>query len=613
MRTPIIGAATAALLALAACGGGSTGSAAQSADAASIARYQTLTADVQSAATAYGATMAGTGMTVQGCAAAHDAYDAQVRAWLSQLVQQGGSMDAYMDAHDGAAAADVACVASAMVQELDAHRLVACTFPTLAGDQTEAARDVAVMTSYASHLSDRCGQMASGQDAWGPPAPVCGGTTGGSTSPSDPLALGQRIFDTGVGTSGAPIPRTGGVGMMGTSGCAACHGYDGLGRTTMMFAAPDITYANLTDPAGMVAPDGTRGTTYTDDLILRAVTQGIDADGAALSSVMPHWQLSDEDWADLLLYLKSLPAAPATSGTGGTTGTGGTGGTPPPAGSGTISGTAFMGAMRSGTVAAYGVSGGMMGAPLGASAVDASGRFSIPVGGYAGTVLLRLTGGTFVDEATGATMAMQVGDVLTSGIPSVAAGATTAGIQLTPLTGMAQARAQAMAGGMTAANVAAANAAVGHYFGVDDVLATSPMDPSVAGSGAAATSGARDYGMTIAAMSQYAESIGMTVSSSGLFTAMMEDASDGVLNGMMGSTPVSMTGMGTTGGTGGMGGSGGMMGGGTGTTMPPTAGTTGLATAMTAFVGSPRNVSGFGTSDVQALVDALSASNGTLQ
>ncbi len=575
-------------IAATACGGGAGTSPTTPrtvADNATIAQYQDLTSAVQSGAVSYGGTMGAPSMTLGGCAAAHDAYDAQVRAWITQMVQISASMDAFMDAHGGSAYADMTCVANAMLQELDAHQLVACTFPTLSGDQTEAARHVGVMTSYTGHVYDRCGQMTGGQYMWGPPAPICGGTPGGT--PTDPLALGQRIFETGIGTNGQPIPRTGGYGMMGNSGCASCHGYDGLGRTMMMFTTPNITYANLTDPAGMLDPDGTRGPTYTDDLIRRAVTQGIDAPGSALSTIMPRWQLSDEDWADLLLFLKSLPAAPATGGGGGGT---------PPAGSGTITGTAFMGGMRSGTVAAYGVSGGMMATPLGTSSVDGSGTFSIPIGAYLGTVMLRLTGGTFIDEATGTTMSMQPGDVLTSSIPSVAAGSTTTGVQVTPLTSMAQARAQSMTGGMRAANVTAANAAVGNYFSVGDVLMTAPMDPSVAGSGAAASLSAKNYGMTIAAMSQYAHSLSVT--SSSVFTAMMRDASDGVMNGMMGPTAISMGGM------------GGMMG---GHTMPSNAGTTGLATAMTAFVASSRNTSGVSVGDMQPLVDRLNASNGTIQ
>jgi hypothetical protein len=50
-----------------------------------------------------------------------------------------------------------------------------------------------------------------------------------------------------------------------------------------------------------------------------------------------------------------------------------------------------------------------------------------------------------------------------------------------------------------------------------------------------------------------------------------------------------------------------------GSMMQATAGTTGLATAMNAFVGSSMNRSGVQASDVQALVTKLGASTGTIQ
>lgn len=265
---------------------------------------------------------------------------------------------------------------------------------------------------------------------------------------------------------------------------------------------------------------------------------------------------------------------------------------------GTMSGTAFMGATSSGTMTAYAVNGGTMGAAIGSSPVDSSGSFTIPMGAYAGTVMLQLTGGTFVDPATGTTMTMLPGDVLTSCVPGVTSGATSTGVQVTPLTSMAQARAQTMSGGMTAANAAAANTAVGTYFMVGDLLTTVPMNPSLSGTGTGATQDQKNYGMSIAAMSQYARSIGMTGSSSGMVTAMMKDASDGVLNGMMGTSSITMSGM------------GGMMG---GTMMQPSAGTSGLASAMGAFVGSAMNRSGVTATDMQALMDKLSTSSGILQ
>ncbi len=266
---------------------------------------------------------------------------------------------------------------------------------------------------------------------------------------------------------------------------------------------------------------------------------------------------------------------------------------------GTMSGTAFLGTMTSGTVTAYSVTSGTMGPMIGTGTVDATGNFSIPLGAYAGTVMLQVSGGTFVDPANGTTMTLQSGDVMTSCVPSVTAGSTTTGVLVTPLTSMAQMMAQYMSGGMTAANAGAANTAVGNYFLAGDILMTPPMDPSTAGSASSATQAQKNYGMSIAAMSEYAKTIGMTVSSSGMVTSMMKDASDGTMNGMMGSTSISMSGM------------GGMMG--SGTMMQTTAGTTGLATAMTTFVGSSMNKSGATMTDVQTLVNKLSTSTGAIQ
>ncbi len=126
-------------------------------------------------------------------------------------------------------------------------------------------------------------------------------------SPGKGLGAGERIFLYGLDTSGNPVPRTGG-GMMGMrSGCAACHGSDARGRTTRMFTAPDITYGNLTDPNGMVEPDGMRGQTYTDAEIRTAVIRGNDPSGERLAWPMPRWNLTDAEWNDLLSYLKTLP------------------------------------------------------------------------------------------------------------------------------------------------------------------------------------------------------------------------------------------------------------------------------------------------------------------
>jgi hypothetical protein len=271
----------------------------------------------------------------------------------------------------------------------------------------------------------------------------------------------------------------------------------------------------------------------------------------------------------------------------------GGGGTSPSASGGVIGGTGFKGPVSGATVTAYAVSGGSRGAQIGTTTTDPGGGFTLSIGSHTGPVMLQLSGGTYTDEATGSPMNMVSGDVMTAILPTVAANATMSGIQITPLTSMAQTLAQNQAGGMTDANIMSANAAIGSYFLVSDILRVSPMNPLVAGSGSTATTDTMNYGMSIAAMSEYARSLGMTTSSA-MVTALMNDSSDGFMNGRMGQSPVMMGGMGM------------------GTTMSPSAGTRDLAGAMSAFTASAQNRSGVTASMMQSLIARLGASSGQL-
>jgi hypothetical protein len=220
--------------------------------------------------------------------------------------------------------------------------------------------------------------------------------------------------------------------------------------------------------------------------------------------------------------------------------------------------------------------------------------------------MLQMMGGSYMDEATGTQMPMLPNDLMTCVIPSMPGG-TVSGVQITPLTSMAQSRAQYMSGGMTQTNTTRANQAVGQYFAVSDILMTRPMDPTMSSSGGSATEDMRNYGISIAAMSQYAKNQGMS-HSSGMVTSMMNDISDGNMDGMMvnagsgmgggmmGSMPIEM--------------GGGMMG---GTVMPVDAGTRGLADAMAQFINSRMNKSGLTMQDMQDLMNKLSTSNGQIQ
>jgi hypothetical protein len=137
-------------------------------------------------------------------------------------------------------------------------------------------------------------------------------------------------------------------------------------------------------------------------------------------------------------------------------------------------------------------------------------------------------------------MTMGASDVMSAVMATVASGANVTGVWITPLTSMAQARATGMSGGMTDANIAAANKAMGDYFSVSDIVHVQPLNPMMTGTGASADQDARNYGMTLAAMSQYAKGLNMA-NSSAMVTAMMGDAFDGIMDGMHGGTQISMS------------------------------------------------------------------------
>ncbi|MEY2919371.1 MAG: hypothetical protein RL261_676, partial [Pseudomonadota bacterium] len=291
--------------------------------------------------------------------------------------------------------------------------------------------------------------------------------------------------------------------------------------------------------------------------------------------------------------LVSASLALGACGGGGGSGSGGVTPPPPPPVTGTVSGTAVKGPVNGGTMTAYRLSSGAMGTEITHTTTNADGTFSLSMGSYAGPVMLQTMGGTYTDEATGTTMPMLAGDVMTAVLPSMTAGQTLSGVQVTPLTAMAQTMAQHMSGGMTDANITAANTNVGKYFMVTDIVHNVPMNPLTSGSGNAATQDQINYGMALAAMSQYAQSQSMS-SSSAMVTAMMNDATDGVMNGKMGGSDVMMGGMNMS------------------MTLPSTAGTSGMAGAMSNFVTSAQNHSGVAAATVQPLMNQLNGSNGQM-
>jgi hypothetical protein len=105
------------------------------------------------------------------------------------------------------------------------------------------------------------------------------------------------------------------------SGCMYCHSqHDWKVPGTpivsgMEFAGEVEPYSDL--PGRIVAPNltpdkETGAGTWTDDMLARSIREGIGHDGRALFPIMPYANfrdLSDEDVASIVVYLRSVPAA----------------------------------------------------------------------------------------------------------------------------------------------------------------------------------------------------------------------------------------------------------------------------------------------------------------
>ncbi len=131
-----------------------------------------------------------------------------------------------------------------------------------------------------------------------------GGMMGnGNGNPSSGRTGGGYGGMMGNGSSGGMMGNGNGNPSSGRTGggyltCASCHGADGRGGVHTMMGmqtmnAPDIRWSALKNE-------------FDAEKFRLAVTKGQDPDGTQLKQDMPRWNLSNEDLADLIAYLKTL-------------------------------------------------------------------------------------------------------------------------------------------------------------------------------------------------------------------------------------------------------------------------------------------------------------------
>jgi mono/diheme cytochrome c family protein len=122
---------------------------------------------------------------------------------------------------------------------------------------------------------------------------------------------GERIYYTGISEKSGRIPFAGGpmwLEMHGGS-CVSCHGTSGQGGFPVMMGTkipPDIRYETLTEEEHLHGEGKDTHRRYSDELIKRAVRNGLDADGKTLDLMMPRYKITEEDLNELINYLKTL-------------------------------------------------------------------------------------------------------------------------------------------------------------------------------------------------------------------------------------------------------------------------------------------------------------------
>ncbi len=132
---------------------------------------------------------------------------------------------------------------------------------------------------------------------------------------------GERFYMLGLSISGAAVAATveGDIHVESTElPCVNCHRRSGMGTAEGTLVVPPIVgpvlFAPVTKGAPQIGPPRTTGEgtrpAYTDEMLWRALRDGVDPAGRTLSATMPRYAIADADAKALGAYLRALGAEP---------------------------------------------------------------------------------------------------------------------------------------------------------------------------------------------------------------------------------------------------------------------------------------------------------------
>ncbi|MBI1195852.1 MAG: c-type cytochrome [Gammaproteobacteria bacterium] len=128
--------------------------------------------------------------------------------------------------------------------------------------------------------------------------------------------VGERIYETGIQGDGKYVTATvqSDIVVNGRQlACVSCHKTSLKGSAEGTVVVPPLTYEwlmngkvlSLAERRGVSAQGAKAHVSYTDDLLKRAILQGVAADGRRLDPAMPKYRLNQAELADLIAYIKS--------------------------------------------------------------------------------------------------------------------------------------------------------------------------------------------------------------------------------------------------------------------------------------------------------------------
>ena len=174
------------------------------------------------------------------------------------------------------------------------------------GGGADQAHFLARVLCVALVVTAACVFLATGSLAQQTPATEQRSTKERGLSPQE--RRGKALYLRGESSSGKEI-----TAMLGdidvpasTLNCAGCHGFRGEGKTEGGVTAGNLTWTNLVKSYGHTHPSGRKHGAFDESLFARSLVQGVDPAGNQFAVAMPRYQLSTEEVADLIAYLKRI-------------------------------------------------------------------------------------------------------------------------------------------------------------------------------------------------------------------------------------------------------------------------------------------------------------------